>query len=54
MFLFILVARVAVLSSAQATRVLLENFASANHSIILPSAYQKANSTMTCFLGHLR
>ncbi|KAI3866167.1 hypothetical protein MKX03_008771 [Papaver bracteatum] len=52
-FLFILIVGVAVLSSVEATRVLQDDFASSNHLVTLPSVYEKAKSTMTCWLGRL-
>ncbi|KAI3963047.1 hypothetical protein MKW98_028987 [Papaver atlanticum] len=51
-FLFLLIAGVVVLSCVEATRVLPQDFASANHLVMLPSVYQ-AKSTVTCWLGRL-
>ncbi|OVA08796.1 hypothetical protein BVC80_8801g23 [Macleaya cordata] len=55
-FLFILIIGVAILSRSgvEATRVLSEDFASANHLVTYPNTvYEKAKSTMTCWLGRL-
>lgn len=53
--LIIAVVFVAIFSQAQvdATRVLAEDFAGANHLSMYPSIYDKAKSTMACWLERL-
>ncbi|GLT56566.1 hypothetical protein SLA2020_296000 [Shorea laevis] len=51
--LLVLVVAVAVLSCVEATRVLPEDFAEANHLETYSSVYEKAKSTMSCWLGRL-
>ncbi|KAI3866165.1 hypothetical protein MKX03_008769 [Papaver bracteatum] len=54
LILFILIVGIAVLSSTvEATRVLKEDFATANHLVRLPSNYDQTKLTMTSLLGRL-
>ncbi|KAJ4967524.1 hypothetical protein NE237_019373 [Protea cynaroides] len=54
-FILVLVVFVAVLSQGvvEATRMLAEDFASASHLTTYPSIYEKAKSSMVCWLGRL-
>ncbi|OVA08797.1 hypothetical protein BVC80_8801g24 [Macleaya cordata] len=55
-FLFVLIIGVAIISQGcvEASRVLSsEDFASSNHLATYPSVYEKAKTTMVCWLGRL-